>query len=40
MPQWLDLEKEKMKGSVRGIPVREDITMPIEESQIVELYSR
>ena len=40
MPQWLDLEKEKMKGTVRGIPVREDITMPIEESQIVELYSR
>jgi small subunit ribosomal protein S4 len=40
MPQWLDLEKEKMKGTVRGIPVREDITMPIQESQIVELYSR
>lgn len=40
MPQWLDLEKDKMKGMVRGIPVREDITMPIQESQIVELYSR
>jgi small subunit ribosomal protein S4 len=40
MPQWLDLEKEKMKGTVRGIPVREDITMPIQENQIVELYSR
>ncbi|MCU0600755.1 MAG: 30S ribosomal protein S4 [Desulfobacterales bacterium] len=40
MPQWLDLEKDKMKGTVRGIPVREDITMPIQESQIVELYSR
>jgi small subunit ribosomal protein S4 len=40
MPQWLDLEKEKMKGTVRGVPVREDITMPIQESQIVELYSR
>lgn len=40
MPQWLDLEKDKMKGTVRGVPVREDITMPIQESQIVELYSR
>ncbi len=40
MPQWLELEKDKMKGTVRGIPVREDITMPIQESQIVELYSR
>jgi len=40
MPQWLDLEKETMKGTVKAIPVREDITTPIQESQIVELYSR
>lgn len=40
MPQWLDLEKEKMKGTIRGVPVREDITMPLQENQIVELYSR
>jgi small subunit ribosomal protein S4 len=40
MPQWIELDKEKMKGTVKSLPVREDITMPIQESQIVELYSR
>jgi small subunit ribosomal protein S4 len=40
MPQWIELDKEKMKGTVRNLPVREDITMPIQENQIVELYSR
>lgn len=40
MPQWLELEKDKFKGMIKGVPAREDITMPIQESQIVELYSR
>lgn len=40
MPQWIELDKETMKGTVKGLPVREDVTMPIQESQIVELYSR
>ncbi len=40
MPAWLELEKENMKGVVRAVPVREDITMPVSENQIVELYSR
>jgi small subunit ribosomal protein S4 len=40
MPQWLELEKDNAKGIVRSVPVREDITMPIQENQIVELYSR
>jgi small subunit ribosomal protein S4 len=40
MPQWLELEKENLKGMLRAVPVREDITMPIQENQIVELYSR
>ncbi|RJP84998.1 MAG: 30S ribosomal protein S4 [Desulfobacteraceae bacterium] len=40
MPQWLDLEKDKFKGTIRSVPAREDITMPIQENQIVELYSR
>lgn len=39
-PQWLELEKENSKGIVLSVPVREDITMPIQENQIVELYSR
>lgn len=40
IPQWLELEKEKYKGVVNGFPVREDITMPIQEQLIVELYSK
>jgi len=40
IPQWLDLEKESLKGMVKGYPVREDLTMPIQEQLIVELYSK
>jgi small subunit ribosomal protein S4 len=40
IPQWLDLEKENMKGIIKGFPVREDLTMPIQEQLIVELYSK
>ncbi len=40
VPQWIDLEKESLKGVIKGFPVREDITMPIQEQLIVELYSK
>ena len=40
VPQWLDLEKENSKGIVKTLPVREDITMPVQEQLIVELYSK
>jgi len=40
MPQWLELDKDNLKGTVKAMPVREDITMPIQESQIVEFYSK
>jgi small subunit ribosomal protein S4 len=40
IPQWLDLEKETMKGMIKGFPSREDITTPIQEQLIVELYSK
>lgn len=40
IPQWLELEKDKNKGVVNGFPVREDLTMPIQEQLIVELYSK
>jgi len=40
IPQWLELEKENFKGKVNSFPVREDITMPIQEQLIVELYSK
>ncbi|PID78447.1 MAG: 30S ribosomal protein S4 [Deltaproteobacteria bacterium] len=38
--QWLELEKDNYKGIVKNIPVREDITLPIQENFIVEFYSR
>ncbi len=40
IPQWLELDKDNMKGVVKALPVREDITMPIQEQLIVELYSK
>jgi small subunit ribosomal protein S4 len=40
LPQWIDLEKEKNRGIVKSLPVREDLTMPIQEQLIVELYSK
>lgn len=40
IPQWLSLEKENFKGIVNANPVREDITMPIQEQLVVELYSK
>ena len=40
LPGWLELEKESFTGTVKALPTREDITMPIQEQLIVELYSR
>ena len=39
-PQWLELDKAAFKGVMKSVPVREDITMPIQEQLIVELYSK
>jgi small subunit ribosomal protein S4 len=40
VPQWLEIEKDSFEGTVKAMPTREDITLPIEEQLIVELYSR
>ncbi|MBP1734178.1 MAG: rpsD [Deltaproteobacteria bacterium] len=40
VPSWIELDKEGMKGVLRLLPTREDITMPIREQLIVEYYSR
>jgi small subunit ribosomal protein S4 len=40
VPQWLELDKEQLIGSVKGLPTREEITIPIQEKLIVELYSK
>ncbi len=39
-PQWLELDKANLRGTVKGLPSREDLTMPIQEQLIVELYSK
>jgi small subunit ribosomal protein S4 len=40
VPRWLETDKEKFEGTVKALPTREDITLPIQEQLIVELYSR
>ena len=40
VPQWLDLQRDACKGALKSVPVREDITTPIQEQLIVELYSK
>ena len=40
IPQWLELDKTNLRGTVKSLPSREDVTMPIEEQLIVELYSK
>jgi small subunit ribosomal protein S4 len=40
VPGWMEVEKEAFKGTMKGLPNREDLTMPIQEQLIVELYSK
>jgi small subunit ribosomal protein S4 len=40
IPQWLELDKDQFQGVVKMLPAREDITMPIQEQLVVELYSK
>jgi small subunit ribosomal protein S4 len=39
VPQWLEMDKDAFEGTVKAMPAREDITLPIQEQLIVELYS-
>jgi small subunit ribosomal protein S4 len=40
IPAWLEVSKEDFKGTVKAYPTREELTMPIQEQLIVELYSK
>ncbi len=40
IPSWIEIEKEKFSGTLTAIPNREDLTMPIQEQLIIELYSK
>jgi small subunit ribosomal protein S4 len=40
VPGWLELDAEKPQGKLVALPTRQDLTMPIQENLIVELYSK
>ncbi len=39
-PDWVDVDKEAFKGTVSALPKRDQIDVPVNEMQIVELYSK
>ena len=40
IPNWMEIEKEHFRGTLKSLPNREDLTMPIQEQLIIELYSK
>jgi small subunit ribosomal protein S4 len=40
VPEWLEADAENLKGSVKDLPTREQIDVPVDEMAIVELYTK
>ena len=40
VPAWLDVDQENLRGTVKEMPSREEIDVPVNEMLIVELYSK
>ena len=40
VPEWLEADQEALKGTVKEVPAREVIDVPVDEMLIVELYSK
>jgi len=40
VPEWAELDRDSCSGKIRLLPTRSDVTMPINEKLIVELYSK
>ena len=40
VPPWIELSRKDFRATVKNLPNREDLTMPIQEQMIVELYSK
>ena len=40
VPAWIDADQENLKGTVKTLPARSEIDVPVDELLIVELYSR
>jgi small subunit ribosomal protein S4 len=39
-PNWIEVDKDNFKGTLKALPSRGDLTIPIQENLIVELYSK
>jgi small subunit ribosomal protein S4 len=40
IPDWLDVDRQSFTGKVKQLPLRADLTTPINEKLVVELYSK
>ena len=40
VPDWLEVQREAFSARVKALPTRADLTMPINEKLVVELYSK
>lgn len=40
VPEWMDVDIENLKGTIKNLPTREMIDVPVDEMLIVELYSK
>lgn len=40
LPSWLELDKKAFVGTVKTLPTREELTLPMQEQMIVEFYSK
>ena len=40
VPEWMEVDMENLKGTIKNLPTREMIDVPVDEMLIVELYSK
>ena len=40
VPEWLEVDRPNFTGTIKALPARTDLTMPINEKLVVELYSK
>jgi len=40
VPEWLEVDRPNFTGTIKAMPARTDLTMPINEKLVVELYSK
>ena len=40
IPDWLDVDQDALKGTIKELPTRAQIDVPVDEMLVVELYSK